>query len=124
MTAGRARKSSSPPGTAPRTPQPASSSSPAELEVDAADVARQARAATGGARANIVGVLRADGVLRVVGSTVGPLEVPWRRATELARDGERPLVIEVDTAGNVRVHTDPTGATPPVDVALGEGRSS
>lgn len=123
---GRARKSSSPPGTAPRAPKPdeAPPATPPAVELDAHAVAVQARTATGGGRANVAGILRADGVLRVVGSSVGPLAGPWRRATELARDGERPLVAEVDSNGNVRIHTDPTGATAPVDVALGEGRSA
>lgn len=96
--------------------------SSAKLDVD--DVARQAREATGGARANVAGILRPDGVLRVVGSSIGPLELAWRRARELARDGERPLALEVDSTGRVRVHVDPEGREPAVDVDLGEGRSA
>lgn len=102
---------------------PAAASRP-DAPIDAADVARQARAATGGGRANVAGALRTDGVLRVLGSSIGPLGPAWRRATELARDGERALVVEVDVNGNVRVHTDPTGATAPLDVDLGEGASA
>jgi hypothetical protein len=101
-----------------------SSSSAKAPSIDAGDVARQARAATGGGRANVSGVLMPDGKLRVVGSSIGDVALSWRRATELARDGEVPLVAEVDTNGNVRVHTNPDGTPPPVDVDLGQGRSA
>jgi hypothetical protein len=113
-----ARKASSP------RKADAPAAGPALPDVDARAVALQARQATGGGRANLAGVLRADGVLRVVGSSIGPLAAAWRRATELAQEGQRPLVVEVDTNGNIRVHTDPDGAEAPVDVELGEGLSA
>jgi hypothetical protein len=101
------------------TPPARKASSPRKADAPAAGPALP-----GGGRANIAGVLRADGVLRVVGSSIGPLAAAWRRATELAQEGQRPLVVEVDTNGNIRVHTDPDGAEAPVDVELGEGLSA
>jgi hypothetical protein len=113
-----------PPARKARSKADDAPATPALPAVDARAVAIQARQATGGGRANIAGILRSDGVLRVVGSSIGPLEGAWRRATELAQEGQRPLVIEVDTNGNARVHTDPGGAVAPVDVELGEGASA
>lgn len=100
------------------TPPSGRTTKPKDKPVDVADVARQAREASGGARVTIAGILRDDGILRVVGGAVGPVGGAFRRASELARPGERPIVVELDTGGNARVHTDPDGNDAPVDVEL------